>query len=209
MPITVLSDVILPNSVLSSGVRGKNMRMNARNMTNNGFGTVNIVWSKTLRQYELGTVPMLVAQWQAIEGLHEITEGGAYGFLMQDPKDNTTYAGEGKISLAGGIYQLQKRYVTSGSSRYKDRAITRPRATGFVLTYDSVVMSSGYTLYPLTGQVTFSTPPADPTLLGWTGIFYVPVHFMDDAIDWDLVSPGRFDTRLLAGPAVVLMEIRE
>lgn len=32
----------------------------------------------SLRKYDLGFVPMLPAQWAAIEGLHEVTEGGAY-----------------------------------------------------------------------------------------------------------------------------------
>ena len=79
MAITVLSDVILPTSLLTSGVRGKQMRNNTRSEASNGSAIININWSKTLRQYELGCVPMTVAQWQALEGLHEVTEGGAYG----------------------------------------------------------------------------------------------------------------------------------
>jgi hypothetical protein len=35
------------------------------------------------------------------------------------------------------------------------------------------------------------------------------VHFLDDFIDWDLVVPGAADARFLAGPSVVLQEIRE
>jgi uncharacterized protein (TIGR02217 family) len=208
MPIIVLADVVLPNSVITAGIKGKNMRMNVRNMTNNGFGDVNIVWTKTLRQYEIGIAPMLVSQWQAIEGLHEITEGGAYGFLMEDPKDNVTV--NCPLSLVSGhLYQLQKRYVTAGTSRYKDRAITRPKAAPFVLSLSGSPMDpSLYTLDVTTGQVSIPSAPS-AALLSWTGGFYVPVQFMNDEIDWELDRGGSFDTRLLSGPSVILMEVRE
>lgn len=208
MSITVLADVILRNSVISGSVRGKSMRRNDRVVTDSGASAINIGWTKTLREYELGTVPMLVAAWQVVEGLYEITQGGAYGFLMEDPKDHAVASGEGVVALSGGIYQLQKRYITTGSSRYQDRAITRPRAAGFALTYNGVA-ATGYTLDATTGRITFVTPPADPTLLAWTGIFYVPVHFTEDTIDWDLIAPGAAPNRLLAGPSVNLSEIRE
>jgi hypothetical protein len=38
----------------------------------------------------------------------------------------------------------------------------------------------------------------------------VPVHFMSDTIDWALVAPSQDpNARYLAGPSVVLQEIRE
>lgn len=210
MAITVKTDVILSNSVISSSLHGKNMRMNDRVVTDGGFQTINIAWTKTLREYEIGTTPLTSAQWRVLEGLHEITEGGAFGFLMEDPKDYKVFAGEGKISLiSAGVYQLQKRYVTTGSALYKDRAITRPKNSALVISYDGVVMSSGYTITYTTGRVAFDVAPADPTLLSWTGMFYVPVHFTDDTIDWDLVVPGAMENRVLVGPAVTLSEIRE
>lgn len=45
--------------------------------------------------------------------------------------------------------------------------------------------------------------------LTWTGLFYVPVHFSDDFIDWDLVRPGPAGTRLMVGPSIALQEVRE
>ncbi len=382
MSITILADVIMPNNVLSAGVRGKNMRQNQRAMNQAGFVTANIVWTKTLRQYELGTVPMLIAQWQAIEGLHEVTEGGAYGFLMEDPKDNTVSATEGVLQpMVSGVaagtagagygvptYQLAKRYTSSGSTRTKDRAITRPKgvpvflrggspvtvgsgagnvaydantgavtfvadstksvsalssktitgitkanpgvvtcvAHGFAsgdkikpasvvgmtqvngnyytitsLTADTFsigVDTTGYTTYTsggtatkygitqtspvrvnsaahgfTNGQVVYLSGVVGTTevnslpftvanaatnyfelsgingsaytayvsggtiskfaqsteSLTWSGRFYVPVQFMDDTIEWDMVRAGQFEQRLVAGPSVVLIEVRE
>lgn len=205
MPITVLADVIMPNSVLSSGVKGKNMRLNSRVGLNNGYESINVIWSRTLRQYEVGTVPMLVSQWQALEALHEITEGGAYGFLMQDPKDCEVSGGV-VLAIEGGGYQLYKRYTDTGSGRTKDRIITRPMAQNLVVTSNGTPVS--YVLDVTTGRLTVAGSP-DPATLRWSGRFYVPVHFMEDAIDWELVAPGAASQRLLAGPSVILQEIRE
>lgn len=210
MAITILNDVILPNAVLSTGVRGKQLRNNTRTEARDGSAIININWSKTLRQYELGVVPMHVDQWQAIEGLHEVTEGGAFGFLMLDPKDNSTIDTQGFVTLidaATHTYQLVKRYTSVGSTRAKDRTITRPRATGFVLQINGVPTGS-YTLNADTGVVTIPSDPLASTVR-WSGSFYVPVHFENDQIDWELVISGPADTRYLAGPSVVLTEVRE
>jgi len=59
-----------------------------------------------------------------------------------------------------------------------------------------------------TGVITIPAAPSAANL-AWTGSFYVPVHFRDDSIDWDLVRSGNMSDRLIDGPSVVLKEIRE
>lgn len=143
MSITVYNDVIMPDSVIAAGVRGRQIRRNARASTQGGQMQANVLWARTLRQYEIGYIPMLASQWLAIEGLHEVTDGGAYGFLMCDPKDSSATHADGMLyayvggALAGtsgtgyGVptYKLHKRYTSTGSSRSKDRSVTRPRST--------------------------------------------------------------------------------
>lgn len=214
MPIEVFSDVILPNAIIEAGVRGKNMRQNTRTRTQGGFEQVNVNWTRTLRQYEIGIAPMRVDAWQAVETLHEITDGGAFGFLMEDPKDNTVRGGVGLIGqvtppIGLPYFQLYKRSIDSRSNRYKDRAITRPRATGFALYQNGVLQApESYSLDVNTGRITFSGG-LDVSTLTWEGRFYVPVHFLNDYIDWDLVVAGPNDSRFLAGPAMTLEEVRE
>jgi uncharacterized protein (TIGR02217 family) len=211
MAITVLSDVILSNRVIRAGVRGKQLRRNSRVTTDSGAEYANVVWAQTLRQYEVGIKPMRRETWMDIEALHEVTEGGAYGFLMEDPKDNEVTVANGKAySLTSTTFQLYKRYLDSGSSRYKDRKITRPRAASFTIYNSGVAIPGGsYTLNAETGVVTIPSAPTASNLT-WAGGFYVPVHFMDDSIDWEMVLAGPVvDGRLLAGPSTVLVEIRE
>lgn len=209
MSITVYSDVILPNSVLAAGARGKQLRNNSRTMTQSGRTQINVNWASTLRQYEFGFVPLSVAQWQTIEGLHEVTEGGAYGFLLQDPKDNSTGTDGVLGYVTATTFQLQKRYTAAGSSRTKLRSITRPLASSVQITVSGTPLAStSYSLNSTTGVVTIPSAPSVGTL-AWSGSFYVPVHFAQDEIDWELAVAGPAASRLMAGPMVTLMEVRE
>ncbi len=307
MSLTVFPDVVLSSSIIAAGIRGKNMRSNIRVSTSSGEMQINVRWARTLRQYELGVVPLSIEQWAQIEALHEVTEGGAFGFLMQDPKDRSAAAGEGFLQpYSGGLllgtmgygygvptYRLGKRYAISGTSRFKDRLITRPKDTPLVKK-NGITLANGssagqFTIDPATGIVTIhedasayldsatvgattmldfgsgsfaslfatggrvwlqgvvgtaasvltdkshevlsvsgntltiNTPttgltvtsalamryPQPSDTLTWSGEFFVPVHFMEDEIDWDLARPGDMQDRLIAGPSVVLQEIRE
>lgn len=210
MPITVLADMILPNFVISSGVRGKLKRRNSRvEHGETGFMSINAVSSQALREYELGTVPMPIEAWQRVQAFHEITLGGAFGFLIEDPSDCIATGGAivqmPAVGATPAYYQLVRRYVEPKSGRYSDRPITRPQMASFALATSEGVPVTGFTVDPLTGRVT----GGDPTALVWSGRFYVPVHFQSDDLDWDLIAPGGYDQRFLAGPSVVLQEIRE
>lgn len=205
MPITVLADLILPNSVISGGVRGRNDRLNSRVPLNNGYQSINVVWERTLREWEIGTVPMLVGAFEKIIAMHEITEGGAYGFLFEDPKDCEVTGGV-FTALGGGVFQMCKRYLHEASGRYKDRVITRPKATNLTITRAGV--PTAYTLDATTGRVTISGSP-DVATLAWSGRFYVPVHFMEDSLDWSMVAPGAVSQRIVDAPSIPIQEIRE
>jgi len=306
MTVTVYSDVFLPSSVIAAGVRGRQRRSNSRAQNQGGFVNINVIWDETLREYEVGFIPMPVDAWQSIEGLYEITEAGAYGFLMLDPKDQKVLAGDGLLQPyttsdvgANGfgfgvpVYRLAKRYMTEGSSRVKHRRISRPKTAGITRAAAPVtvgVSAGNVSIDYNTGTVTFvadasqsitsidegasttlnfsdgagivsalavvqrvyvsgvsgtgasvlnglshviaskgatsltiSTSTTGLTLaagtgfkypqsteaLAWSGDFYVPVHFANDDMDWEMLKPGQFDSRILAGPSSVLMEVRE
>jgi uncharacterized protein (TIGR02217 family) len=207
MAITIYSDVFLPRRVIESGVRGRNIRKNSRVGVDSGNMSINIVWSQGLREYEVGFSPMSRLAWQDIETVHEITEGGAFGFLLEDPKD--AYVSLGVMyQLTSTTFQLYKRYLHAGSLRYKDRKITRPKVTDFAPLESSTPIVT-YTLDDETGIITIPSAPAAEDL-SWTGGFYVPVHFKDDEIDWQMVVPNPSpDARFISGPTLVLREVRE
>jgi uncharacterized protein (TIGR02217 family) len=211
MPITILEDVILPNSVIAAGVRGKNMRLNSRVTTENGVESINVIWTRTLRQYEIGIAPMRIDQWQAIEAIHEITQGGAFGFLMEDPKDYVSSGGlwvvvEAPEGAATNVvwYQMVKRMTVPGTTHVIDRKITRPKGT-------IVVYQNGVPISAAVGPDGIASIAGSPDAetLTWSGGFYLPVHFVDDSIDWEMVTSGSAGSRFLAGPSVLLQEVRE
>ncbi|MBB1599475.1 hypothetical protein [Variovorax sp. UMC13] len=51
--------------------------------------------------------------------------------------------------------------------------------------------------------------PQPDEALTWSGGFYVPVHFRDDNLDWDLVIPGPAARRQVVIPSTFIDEIRE
>lgn len=213
MAITVFNDVIFRKCDISSGLTGRVIRQNRRVEQVSGHKQINAVWEQALREYEFGTVPMTLVEWQTLETLHEITLGGTYGMLLEDPHDFEVSSGVVSL-VSGATYQLEKLYTHAGSARTSRRNITRPRLAGLVVNVSGVPIDgtgspSGYDLDVDTGIITIHSAPAAANVT-WTGVFYVPVHFMNDAIDWTLMRPGSDeDNRLFAGPSVVLQEIRE
>jgi uncharacterized protein (TIGR02217 family) len=208
MAITVYSDIVLANRVLQAGLRGKQQRRNQRVTTSSGQMAANVLWTQTLLQFDMSFIPLSHDDWQYVQQLHEVTEGGAFGFLMEDPKDSDVITGQGVVqSLTSTTFQLYKRYLHAASGRYKDRKITRPRESTLA------VLVSGspatYTVDDETGIVTIAAAPSAANVT-WTGQFYVPVHFMDDSIDWEIVGSGQTaQARYVAGTNILLQEVRE
>lgn len=197
---------VLSASVMAAGVRGRSIRRNNRAQNQAGYVKANPVWINTLRQYEVGFIPMLVDAWKDLEAMFEVTDGGAYGFLIEDPKDRACTQTDGIVKKVGATWYLHKRYAVGAD--YRDRRISRPRS-GVVVQVDGITTAA--TVSTTTGSVTFAPEdePGGGAVVTWAGKFYVPVHFADDQIDWELVRSGEFGTRMVAGPTVLLNEVRE
>jgi hypothetical protein len=174
MSIVVYSDVIVPNSVVMAGAVGKQKRQNDRTVNQGGYASVNVVRDATLREYTLGVIPMTLANWALIEGLYEITDAGAFGMLILDPKDSVVTSSQGGFlgymaGVENGVvgfgngtpnYGFRKLYTAAGSTRAKARAITRPNGTPTMLRNGSPVAVGA-----AAGNVSFSTGPMLPTFV--------------------------------------------
>lgn len=307
MSIVVLDDVIVPQQVIMAGITGRLTRQNDRTMNQGGYATANVVRDVTMREYTLGVKPMLLAAWEAMMGIYEATDAGAYGMLLEDPSDAQVTGAQGALmGYMSGVefgavgrgngaptYGLRKLYTARGSTRTRARTVTRPRGVPAMLRGGAPVVigaaagNAGLSAGPVvvtfvadatrsvvavavgaTTQVTLASAiagfsvggrlwlqglsgadaallngmsheitniagavytlatntvgktitvgsgqghkyPQPSEILSWSGGFYVPVQFANDAIEWDLMRPGLYDDRLIAGPAVPLIEIRE
>lgn len=143
MTIIVLSDVIVPECVVMAGATGRQTRQNERTTTPGGFASANVVRDVTMREYTLGIMPMEIELWAEIEGLYEVTDAGAFGMLIKDPKDSVVTAAQGALQgyMTGvefgtpgfgngtplyGFRQLKK---AASSTRTKARIVTRLNGT--------------------------------------------------------------------------------
>lgn len=207
MAITVFGDLILDDALIAiAGLSGKNHRKNSRVEMEDGDQTINIVWANALRDYDFGFIPMIPEDWRRVESIFEVTKAGAYGFLMKDPKDSHTDTGVA-TEISAGLYQLHNRYIEPVSSRYSDRKITRPILAGFSIKTSGTPIIS-FTLDVATGQITIPSAPAASTL-SWIGYFYVPVHFVNDELNWELNKGGPYAGRLTSSQSALLREVRE
>ena len=79
----------------------------------------------------------------------------------------------------------------------------------------TAISGSTYTLATNTAGKTITAAgqgqkyPQPTDTLTWSGTFYVPVQFANDSMDWDIEKPGGQADRLVSGPSIPLIEIRE
>lgn len=210
MSIPILADVIAPNSLWSATVRGRMIRKNRRGQNISGHMQINVLWENTLRSWEFGTVPLELSVWKTLQGLYEVTDAGASGFLIQDPADALVTVANGRAidyESSDNTYRLVNRVSSPGGTRTHDRIITHPQASSFRLFINNVEELT-YTLDDETGVVLIPSNPL-ASAITWSANTYVPVHFSDDEIEWDLILAGDASSRRYAGPRVMLMEVRQ
>ena len=67
-----------------------------------------------------------------------------------------------------------------------------------------------YSLDYKTGLVTFNTAPTNGTIVTWTGEFYIPCRFAEDALPADQLWYDFLEDKLAGGmPDILMLEIRE
>ncbi len=204
--IEVLEDIIMSGTLIAAaGLRGKNFGKNRRVEMEDGRQNINIAWANSLREFDLGFIPMLLDDWKQIKAIHEITYQGAYGFLIKDPQGSFVDSGVATL-ISAGVYQLHERFTDTGSSLYRDRKVTRPIPADFLPLVSGVPPT--YSLDEETGILSIAANPSASTIT-WTGSVYTPVHFMDDELEWEIVKPGPESSRLVRSPSCALQEVRE
>jgi len=101
----------------------------------------------------------------------------------------------------------QRVYVTGVSGT----AATTLNSIAHVVTAKgatSLTVSTVTTGLSGTGGTAAKYPQADEALTAAFS-FYVPVHFASDNLEFDIVLPGDVEDRIVAGPNVTLIEVRE
>lgn len=144
--IVVLADVRIPDEFIQADMAGTLSRANDRTSVPAGFMSINVLRDITLRAWQVGVVPMLASEWEQIEAVYEVSDAGAYGVLLRDPKDSRVKSqAQGKLQgfmlgVESGVvgygnggprYGLRKVYASG--SQLRARPITRPDVAASVL----------------------------------------------------------------------------
>lgn len=108
--------------------------------------------------------------------------GRAYGFRFKDWTDHQALAQSlGVGDGSARAFQLVKHYPSGGV--VETRVIAKPVAGTVKLYRDGVLSTSGWSLDPATGLVTFTNAPAAGVQLTADFTFDVPVRFDSDQMD--------------------------
>lgn len=170
-------------------------------------------WSQARRVWNVGSnihngqrLAEVLAFWNAVNGpfcgfrFRDWTDhyvGMAYqlqgeAFALVHTESHPIGTGDGVTTQ----FPLTKSYVAGGREHVRD--ITRPVAPIRVY-LDDVNQVAGWTCNYATGVVTFSVPPANGVVVGWSGQFDVPVRFEADGLDLTLEAAerGTLDIRVV------------
>lgn len=162
----------------------------------NGFSAKQRNWQYPLQEWQAAAGVQKESDFKQVRAFFYNVYGAFDGFRFKDWSDYRVGAGEGVIiTRPDGALQLAKAYV------YGARTFTRPISKPVAGT---VVLTGAGTVNYTTGIVTEGTPTA------WTGEFDVPVEFVDDLMDVEVVNKqGQDGEFFLSWSSLRLREIRQ
>ena len=143
--------------------------------------------------YDTGIVTFVA---DASQSISSITTGSTT--VVRFP--NTTFTSQ--LSAGGRLYITGVTGTAATTLNNLSHAIS-------AITANEILISTSTSGLTVTVAGTGFKYPQPADTLTWSGEFYVPVHFANDDIDWEVVVGGGFSGRIIAGPSVVLQEVRE
>jgi len=178
-----------------------------------GLEKRNIDWATTRGRWDIGYGIQTKTDFTAVIDFFYARQGRAHSFRFKDWTDFEITA-QNMFTTDGSTatFQMFKRY-TSGAVNF-DRNLTKPLASGWVVTVNAVGQTVVYDTAPgatevsintLTGIVTLGSTHAATSsqAVVLTGEFDVPVRFDSDNLD---ISVETFDAGAL--PQIPIIEVK-
>lgn len=167
-----------------------------------GFERRNANWSQARGRWDVGSGLKRREDFAALIAFFRARQGRAYGFRFRDWTD---FRGEvewiGTGDGATKAFQLLKRYASGGIEAV--RPIKKPVTGSVAIQRDGVVLTTGWTVDPATGLITFTVAPAPGAVITASFEFDVPVRFDTDQMD---LSLDTYDHG--SWPQIPIVEIR-
>jgi uncharacterized protein (TIGR02217 family) len=208
MAAPVIDEVEFPQRIAVGAQGGPTYRTEIVT-SSGGSETRNQVWSVPLYRFNVATGLKTNDDLQTLIGFYRLRKGRARGFRFRDwsdyqsgPPSNPTaqqWAGDGDGSTK--TFQLVKRYTDGLLTEVRN--IYKPVNDSTLLVYlNSTLQTSGYTLDPTTGLLTFATAPGAGVHVWVAYTFDVPCRFDSDVMQAKLnEATGQWDN-------IVIVELR-
>lgn len=140
----------------------------------------NRLWADPLRSYS--TRYNHKSQDWLVDQLHSFVYEVGGSHLAFRARDWSDYLADNEqVAIADGEtwwFRLYRRYGAY------ERRILKPRPATVVVYIDGFeVDQNAYVVDGVNGTIIFGHPPADGSVITWSGEFHVPVRFEDDALD--------------------------
>ncbi len=190
-------EVRFPTSISFGSVGGPERKTEIVSLAN-GHEERNSPWTHSRRRFDAGLGVRSLDDLEGLVAFFEARGGQLFGFRWKDWTDfkstrssRTISALDQTLGIGDGVktvFQLLKSYV-SGAEAYT-RWIRKPVDGSVIIAVDGeeITQSSGWTVDPTTGAVSFDAPPA-PGMVVTSGFeFDVPVRFDTESIRLSMVS---------------------
>lgn len=196
------------NPDISYGAKGGPVFSTSRAYTQSGRRIANKNWSAPLHRYDISHCVKTEADFKEVRNFFYVVSGAFDGFRYKDWNDYRAIKSETSMSLVtSGQYQMQKKYVLG--SRTYTRDILKPVAGA------QIFRTRSGTTTNITGSSSVNTATGVVTVAGhvagdvytWSGEFDVPVAFVSDEFQPEIVSANG-NEYLIASGQILLEEIR-
>lgn len=171
----------------------------------------NAQWTYPLYGWDVSQGVKSQADFQVLRAFFLTMRGRLHGWRFKDWTDYTAaHTGDEKGMVSGltsQTFQLVKRYTRGAQTL--DRKITKPIASGFVLsdTGTPLILTTDYTLNTATGVVS-TTVPRTAANLTWAGEFDLPMRFDTDELRARVAAANPADGYLHVWEAIPIVELR-
>lgn len=165
----------------------------------NGNETVNQNRQQHRRTFNAAYGVRTLAHAQTLIAFFSAMAGPVNGFLVKDwsdfqvTKDTTTLSSSPvtvstqgvATNTSGATWQLQKKYTVASRSHLRN--IKRPKSGTVAVYFDNTLKTAGvdYSIDYTTGVLTVLI--GTPTVITWTGEFFVPCRFAQKYLPMDLL----------------------
>ncbi len=183
-------EIRFPDNI-SRGARGGPERRTQIVELASGDEERNASWANSRRRYDAAYGIRRADDLAAVVAFFEARNGRLYGFRWKDWGDYKSCLPSGapaatdqSIGVGDGAttaFQLVKAY-SSGAQTWT-RTITKPVAATVTVALDGIAQASGWWVDTTTGQITFTSAPANGVALTAGFEFDVPVRFDTDQLD--------------------------